>query len=50
MKGHCFSKTKEMCYLEMREVKVDYENIERNGFTFSDGCGLINYMFAKLVA
>lgn len=39
-----------MCYFEEEEVKVDYEDIERNGFTFSDGCGLIHPEFAKLVA
>ncbi|KAI8333219.1 RNA dependent RNA polymerase-domain-containing protein [Blakeslea trispora] len=47
--GQCFSSTRPVCTLNEHEVEM-IPDIERNGFTFSDGVGRISVSLAEQVA
>ena len=49
-RGQCFSTTKHVCHLNFDEVCINHPDIERNGFVFSDGCGLIHPDLASEIA
>ena len=41
-KGQCFSSSKHVCIMQPDEVTFGVQDIERNGFTFTDGVGYIS--------
>lgn len=47
--GHCFSSTTATLKVG-KEERLDLPDVERNGYTFSDGCGRIAPVFASQVA
>lgn len=49
-RGQCFSTTVELDKLEIEHVRTNFEDVERNGHTFSDGCGLIHPDYAQELA
>jgi len=49
-RGQCFSTTQKMKDLTEADVKQYFPDIERNGFTFSDGCGYIHPNVAQEIA
>jgi len=49
-RGQCFSTTKNVAQLDTSTVIQNYPDIERNGFTFSDGCGFIRPDLALQIA
>ena len=49
-KGQCFSSSKFMCVMAPDEVTFGVEDIERNGYTFTDGVGYISPALARETA
>jgi len=45
-RGQCFSSSKFVCVLNPDELTLNVEDIERNGFTFTDGVGYISPQLA----
>ena len=41
-KGQCFSTSRHICEMQPEEVTFGVEDIERNGYTFTDGVGYIS--------
>jgi RNA-dependent RNA polymerase len=49
-RGQCFSTTKMFQTISKDEVNLCYPDIERDGYVFSDGCGLIRPDIAQEIA
>lgn len=49
-RGQCFSTTKNVQVLKPSQIVFNYPDIERNGHTFSDGCGYIHPQLASDIA
>lgn len=49
-RGQCFSTTKNVAILSRDDVSFGLSDIERDGFNFSDGCGLIHPELAQAIA
>ena len=49
-RGQCFSTTKNVTTLSKDDVSLSLPDIERDGFNFSDGCGLIHPDLAQQIA
>jgi RNA-dependent RNA polymerase len=41
-RGQCFSTSRFILKLVMREIDYSFEDIKRNGYVFTDGCGEIS--------
>jgi len=49
-RGQCFSTTTFVAELNPKKVKLNYPDIERNQYCFTDGCGYINPVLANKAA
>ena len=49
-RGQCFSTTNLVGTLKQTKIKLNYPDIERNGYCFTDGCGYINPLLAIMAA
>lgn len=48
-RGQCFSTTKFICKLSEENLVFDVPDITRNGYNFTDGCGMISPELAAII-
>lgn len=49
-RGQCFSTTKFICQLSEENLVFDVPDIIRNGYNFTDGCGMISQELSSLIS